>query len=93
MLATTLLTLCERTIKVGLVRSKADFCRIFLARNERYLELIKESGAWVPRHPCERLVQHLELVVSKSPDFLRPDVQDLLDEARQGIDVARLFRR
>lgn len=93
MLATTLLAICERSIEIGLARTKADFSRAFLGRYGRYLELVKERGAWVPKSPCECLVQRLELVASKCPAFLKHDVQDLLDEARQGMGVAQMFRR
>ena len=93
MLATTLLAICDRSIELGLARSKADFSRVFLGRYGRYIELTKRRGLWVPQNVCKHLLQILELATSKCPISLARDVQDLLDQARHGLDVAQVFRR
>lgn len=93
MLVATLEAVCRDCIKLGLVRSKADFARGLLRRYPRYMALCAHRGGWVPYRVGEGLVGRLEAIRDYSPPMVRQDVQVIIDEARRGIETAQMFRR
>lgn len=93
MLVSTLEAICREAICLGIASSKADFSRSFLDRFSRYMALARSRGGWVPYRVSHRLIASLEAVREHCPPILLAEVQVLIDEARRGVEMARMFRR